>query len=235
MKKAYNLQELTNDLHKLQINNNFDLWVSKKYVYNFPNEKIFVKGFGYYDTNEPKRRKGPRKDHRYYLEFNIDGRTNGNIITAIMMNPSNTFPASKNKKSTIDFTVKNVIRMAYQLGKYSKIVILNSFALIDGNGAEAHSDNQSLQKKNLDIIEAYIKENKDSDYLLAWGNNAEDTDKIRNFLKNNISENKILVYKTTKNGNYPCHPSIRVENSYKYVSDFLNTHNKNDSFEVYKL
>ena len=208
-------KNLTKDLYELQIDNEFDLRISKKYQYKkCPEEKIKVTGFGYYDTDEPKRK---NNNHRYYLELEIKGITNTNTLTAIMMNPSNTFPNSKNKKSTIDSTVKNVIRMAYLL-KYSKIIVLNSFALIDGDGKNTHSDNS--QKKNLAIIEAYIKENKNSDYLLAWGNNAEDTDKICKYLKDNIDKNKIFVYKKNKNGN-PCHPGIRVENLYKCVSEFL--------------
>ena len=225
-------QELIKDLYKLPIEDNFNLHIQKKYDYKFSNEEIKIKGFGYYDCAKPIQK---QNKHRYYLELDIKNKPNLSTITTIMMNPSNTFPAMDNEKSKIDDTIKNVIRMAYRLGKYSKIVILNSFALIDGDGNNAVSDAVS-QKKNLDIIEAYVKENNHSDYLLAWGKYAEDTDKIIKFLKSNKTDerNRVFAYRIAKEG-YPCHPSKLVENSRKYISSFMNTHSENDSFEKYNI
>ena len=231
-KNKPNFKNLTDNLYKLPIEDEFDFYIQQpqNFDYNFPNEQIKVKGFGFYDNLEPKQK---QNNHRYYLELDILNAHDRNILTAIMMNPSNTFPSINGKQSTIDDTVKNIIRMAYRLGKYSKVVILNSFALIDGDGDTAQSDADS-QKINLAIIQAFAYENTNSDYLLAWGKNAEDTDKIKKILKDNNLEHRIYAYRITED-NYPCHPSRIVENSRKYVSEFLNTHTKNDSFIPYKI
>lgn len=220
------------NLHKLLINDTFNLHIQKceNFRYNFEDQIIDVSGYGLYDSNIPVR----GLHHRFYLELNINGKTEGKTLVVIMMNPSNTFSAKEDKPSTVDDTVKNIIRMAYRLGYYSKIVILNSFALINGNGKTAHPDN--TQKQNLKIIESFIKENKESDYLLAWGKNAYDINKISKFLKDNISTDKFFVYRTSGlYQKYPCHPSKVVENRYKYVSEFLNSNETNTSFIRYVL
>ena len=46
----------------------------------------------------------------------------------LVINPSNTFP-----DKSIDSTIQNVIRVAYALKEFKKVVILNSFSKIWGN------------------------------------------------------------------------------------------------------
>lgn len=214
-------------LYKLSINNTFGLYIQQNYKYNFVDQCITVYGYGFYDSDTPET-----GSHRFYLELDIQDKPKGKILAAIMMNPSNTFPAQNGKPSKIDATVKNVIRMAYRLGKYSKIVILNSFALINGNGENADSDD--TQPQNLAIIKSFIQENKEVDYLLAWGDGASDTDEIKGYLRENVSKDRIFAYRKSQQG-YPCHPSPIVENPRKYVSEFLNSHAPDSSFEPFNI
>ena len=219
---------LFNNLHKLTIKDCFDLYIHKfnNYNYKFKNEKIEVSGFGYYDKKYPKQ-----GDHRFYLELSIEQRKEGETLAVIMMNPSNTFPEIEERESTVDDTVKNIIRMAYKLKKYNRIIILNSFSLISGTIKNIKEDD--CQTKNIEIINFFINTNKEIDYLLAWGSKAVDIDNIKNYLKN-IDGRRIFVYKMTLK-KAPCHPSIRVENRYKYVSEFLNQHDEKSSFIPYKI
>ena len=234
MNKNKDLMQLLESSYRKQIEDSFNLYIQTpdKYSYNFKNERITAEGCGYYAEDFPEK-----DGHRFYLELSIRENSKGKTLAAIMMNPSNTFPAQKNKPSTIDNTVKNVIRMAYKLGKYNKAIILNSFLLISGTVEKRkaedaiHTENLKFHKENLKIIKTFIKENKNIDYLLAWGSKALYTDKIKDYLKNENVSN-IFVYKLSKTG-YPCHPSRVVENRYKYVSDFLISHDNNSSFEKF--
>ena len=93
---------------------------------NIPTSDIVgVTGYGVCENNDYSE-----NSYRYYLEFNIDKPLSkkGTLIS-ILMNPSNKTNPNKN----IDGTIQNVIKMAYIVGS-SKIVILNSFALIQSNG-----------------------------------------------------------------------------------------------------
>ena len=219
---------LFNNLHKLTIKDCFDLHIQKfnNYNYKFKNEKIKVSGFGYYDKKYPKQ-----GDNRFYLELSIEQRKEGETLAVIMMNPSNTFPEREGMDSTVDDTVKNIIRMAYKLRKYKRIIILNSFSLISGTVKNVQEDD--CQTKNLEIINSFINTNRQIDYLLAWGSKALDINKIKSYLKN-IDKGRIFVYKMTLK-KAPCHPSIRVENRYKYVSEFLNQHDEKSSFIPYEI
>ncbi len=219
---------LFNNLHKLTIKDCFDLHIQKSnnYNYKFKNEKIKVSGFGYYDKKYPKQ-----GDHRFYLELSIEQQKEGETLAVIMMNPSNTFPEREGMDSTVDDTVKNIIRMTYKLRKYKRIIILNSFSLISGTVKNVQEDD--CQTKNLEIINSFINTNKQIDYLLAWGSKALDINKIKSYLKN-IDKGRIFVYKMTLK-KAPCHPSVRVENRYKYVSEFLNQHDEKSSFIPYEI
>ena len=214
-----------NNLKKLKVNDSFQLHIQNKnkFTYNFDDTTLTVSGFGYYDSDKPKK-----GDHRFKLELDINNTNGKETLIAIMMNPSNTFPEQNGKKSIIDGTVKNVVRMAYQTRKYSKLIVLNSFALINGKSSESQKD--GTQKCNLEIIKECINDNKTADYLLAWGKYAEDVDIIKKYLSK--VKAKIFVYKRTKKS-YPCHPSIQVENRLKYVSEFLNSHKNGGSFLTY--
>lgn len=229
MNKNKGLMQLLESSYRKQIEDSFNLYIQTpdKYSYNFKNETITAEGCGYYAEDFPEK-----DGHRFYLELSIRENSKGKTLAAIMMNPSNTFPAQENKPSTIDDTVKNVIRMAYKLGKYNKVIILNSFPLISGTVKKPEEiPEDDFRIKNLKIIKTVIKENKDIDYLLAWGNKALDTDKIKDYLKNENVSN-IFVYKLSKKG-YPCHPSRVVENRYKHVSNFLISHGNTSSFEKF--
>lgn len=169
-------------------------------------EQISVKGFGICKDNDYTE-----NSYRYYLEFNIDKPLSkkGQLIS-ILMNPSNKTCPDK----SIDGTIQNVIKMAYVTG-YSKVVILNSFALIQSTGEKAtktfkNNDDENLNK---DFIKEYLNKNPNTNILCAWGEKSKiselkDIDKI---LKNKF------VYSLTKK-NYPRHAS--PYNS-KAVNEFI--------------
>lgn len=92
-----------------------------------------------------------------------------------MLNPSNTFPEMNGKKSTVDVTVKNAVRIAYKAG-YSKVIILNSFNYIDGNSLTAiKSTKQASNNINTKIILNVLKEHKN--LMIAWGTKVRQKDK----------------------------------------------------------
>lgn len=88
-------------------------------------KKINVCGYGIFKDNIAKR-----GSHRYFLEIQINNIGN-KTLTAFMLNPSNSLP-----NEGFDQTVRNVIRIAY-VKNYSKVVILNTFSLINGKGQDA--------------------------------------------------------------------------------------------------
>lgn len=160
-----------------------------------------------------------------------------------MLNPSNTFPEINGKKSTVDGTVKNAVRIAYKAG-YSKVIILNSFNYIDGNSLTAiKSTKQTSNDINTKIILNVLKEHKN--LMIAWGT------KVRQKDKNNIlgsiwdiaTDLKIFTYAWNKNSNCPYHPATRVDNKNngfpltKFLTDKTNllelaVKKQNDKFDL---
>ncbi len=201
---------------------------------------IEVKGFAYYDCETPKAKSDC---YRYYLELEMNNPKNNKTLVVLMLNPSNTFPAMNGKKSTVDGTVKNAVRIAYKAG-YSKVIILNSFNYIDGNSLTAiKSMKQTSNDTNTTIILNVLKEHKE--LMIAWGT------KVRQKDKNNIlssiwdiaTDLKIFAYAWNKKSNCPYHPATRVDNKNngfplsKFLSDKTNllelaVKKQNDKFDL---
>ena len=196
-------------LNKIEDYRNNNIHWSKKEI-QLPDNggKFEVKGFGI--CNDDNFDKG---SFRYYLEFEIiNPQGNKGNLVSIMMNPSSETNPNNNNK--IDSTVTNVIRMAYVSG-YSKVIVLNSFPYINGNGTESLEKNSNSKdsqenKLNKDFINNFLKanvNNQDIDILLAWGENIKNTvEDYSKFLKPYENQNKIYVYDITKNS-FPMHPS----------------------------
>lgn len=203
-----NVEEILNKIKEYKdYKNNNTHWSKKEIQLPDNGGKFEVKGFGI--CNDDNFDKG---SFRYYLEFEIiNPQGNKGNLVSIMMNPSSETNPNNNK---IDSTVTNVIRMAYVSG-YSKVIILNSFPYINGNGTESLEKNNNSKdsqenKLNKDFINNFLKanvNNQDIDILLAWGGNIKNTvEDYSKFLKPYENQNKIYVYNITKNS-FPMHPS----------------------------
>lgn len=144
----------------------------------------------------------------------LDKKENNSNKTfvVLMLNPSNTFPEMNGKKSTVDGTVKNAVRIAYKAG-YSKVIILNSFNYIDGNSLTAiKSASQTSNDINAKIISNVLAEHKD--LMIAWGTKVRQKDKnmILSSIWDKVTDLKIYAYAWNKNSNCPYHPATRVDN-----------------------
>ena len=134
--------------YRHDITDSFDLYFGQN-KNNKNNCLIEVNGFAYCDCETPKAKSDC---YRYYIELEMNNPKNNKTLVVLMLNPSNTFPEMNGKKSTVDGTVKNAVRIAYKAG-YSKVIILNSFNYIDGNSLTAiKSMKQTSNDTNTTII-----------------------------------------------------------------------------------
>ena len=199
-----NIQNITP--YKFDISDSFDLYFGQN-KNNENNCRIDVKGFAYYNCESPKAK---TDCYRYYLELEINN--SNKTLVVLMLNPSNTFPEMNGKKSTVDGTVKNAVRIAYKAG-YSKVIILNSFNYIDGNSLTAiKSASQTSNDINAKIISNVLTEHKD--LMIAWGTKVRQKDKniILKSIWDKVTYLKIYAYAWNKNSNCPYHPATRVDN-----------------------
>lgn len=161
---------------------------------NFYNYKINVIGKGIYDTENPNT-----GNNRFHLELEIKEPKKNKSLIVIMMNPSKTFPKRKEKKSQIDKTIQNVIKIAYVCG-YNKIYIKNIFSLINPNSKIQYYENPFNKKE----LTKFLDKNK-YDTLIAWGKDKEQyTQDILKCLK----DRKLFVWTLTEDKK-PMHPSPR--------------------------
>lgn len=168
-----------------------------------------VNGFAYYSCENPKAK---TDCYRYYLELDIEKAEQDKTLVVLMLNPSNTFPEANGKKSTLDGTVKNAVRIAYKAG-YSKVIILNSFNFIDGNSITAmKSAKEALNDVNTKIITNVLNQHKD--LMIAWGTKVRKKDKteILSKILDKATEINIFAYAWNSNSNCPYHPATRVDN-----------------------
>ncbi|MBP3924744.1 DUF1643 domain-containing protein [bacterium] len=202
--------------YKFDISDSFDLYFGQS-KNNKNNCRIDVKGFAYYNCENPKAKSDC---YRYYLELEINN--SNKTLVVLMLNPSNTFPEMNGKKSTVDGTVKNAIRIAYKAG-YSKVIILNSFNYIDGNSLTAiKSASQTSNDINAKIISNVLTEHKD--LMIAWGTKVRQKDKniILSSIWDKITDLKIYAYAWNENSNCPYHPATRVNKKNNYpLTKFL--------------
>lgn len=226
------------DKNKNVISDSFSKYPGEK------NKEIVAHGYGIFKDNIAKR-----ESHRYFLEIQINN-TGTKTLTAFMLNPSNSLP-----NEGFDQTVRNVIRIAY-VKNYSKVVILNTFSLINGKGQDAISNYKKQARSNNDlnreIIDFYLK-NYSSDLLIAWGTQIQSSDKnyylkqIKNIQQKDNKNINLIAYAWNKNSNCPYHPSQQVDNNRenkdidgesRVLSSFLKKNKKfkllkiNDNFEL---
>ena len=174
-------------------------------------EKINVKGRGIYEHDDFS---GTGTNYRYYLEIDIPEVSSDKTLTAIMLNPSKTYP---NKKNGFDSTVRNVIRIA-QKCNYSKLVILNISAVINPKGNDflnKFNPESPEEKLNQEFIKRYLQICC-SDLLIAWGN--KENRNIKQLKKQYINiifdchDIHCKAYDWNTKENCPYHPSQQTDN-----------------------
>ena len=185
--------------------------------------KIEVYGFGIYEGN-----KCTKGGNRYYLEFNLKNNEidSQKTMYVLLMNPSNTFP-----KKSIDSTIQNVIRVAYASKEFKKVVILNSFSKICGNGEEAkkyfkrlgnesnHKDvHVQFEKKNKDFVTTIL--NDVDEILIACGNGVLE-EQYQDYLSQ-LKDKKIWTYSNSLTSNSrPRHLSIQHPENRNQFYEFI--------------
>lgn len=183
-----------------------------------------VVGKGVFDKPDPAKRK-----HRYYLRIDISGRKswktpkNSQILTVIMLNPSQKRDVPSCKRTFVDQTVSNVIRIAKRARidgndtDFTVVEVLNLFSYIDpdSSNAEIKKDNEINEK----FIRAFI-EKISNPILLAWGGKARKSDRVYAQEIESMLEGpgrSIYVYSFIGDKKTPSHPSQQS----KYVREFL--------------
>ena len=191
--------------------------------------KIEVCGFGIYEGNKCKK-----GGNRYYLEFNLKNNEidSQKTMYVLLMNPSNTFPPK-----SIDSTIQNVIRVAYALKEFKKVVILNSFSKICGNGEEAKKyfkrlENESnhkdvhvqFEKKNKDFVTTIL--NDVDEILIACGDGVSE-EQYQSYLTQ-LKDKKIWTYANSLTLNSrPRHLSIQHSENRNQFYEFIKNPQKN--------
>lgn len=176
--------------------------------------KIEVCGFGIYEEN-----KCTKGGHRYYLEFNLENNeiNSQKTMYVLLMNPSNTFP-----QKSIDSTIQNVIRVAYALKEFKKVVILNSFSKICGNGEEAKkyfkNKNVKLEEKNEKLVINFLESV--DEILIACGDGVSE-EQYQSYLTQ-LKDKKIWTYANSLTLNSrPRHLSIRSSENRNQFYEFI--------------
>ena len=120
-----------------------------------------TKGFGIYNDD---------KSHRYYLYIDLKNNKTENILTTIMLNPS-----EKAFDGAFDQTVTKVIEIARKANidsepaNFSTVEVLNLFSYKEPNPkkAEKYWQNNEI---NVNFIKKFLNEFHNP-ILIAWGNN----------------------------------------------------------------
>ncbi len=182
--------------------------------------KIEVCGFGIYEEN-----KCTKGGHRYYLEFNLENNeiNSQKTMYVLLMNPSNTFPPK-----SIDSTIQNVIRVAYALKEFKKVVILNSFSKICGNGEEAKkyfkNKNVKLEEKNEKLVINFLESV--DEILIACGDGVSE-EQYQSYLTQ-LKDKKIWTYANSLTLNSrPRHLSIQHSENRNQFYEFIKNPQKN--------
>lgn len=191
--------------------------------------KIEVCGFGIYEENQCIK-----GGHRYYLEFKLKNSEvdSSKTMYVLLMNPSNTFP-----KKSIDSTIQNVIRVAYASKEFKKVVILNSFSKICGNGEEAKKYFKQLENESnhKDVHVQFEKKNKNfvttilndvDEILIACGDGVLE-EQYQDYLSQ-LKDKKIWTYSNSLTLNSrPRHLSIRSSENRNQFYKFIKNTKKN--------
>lgn len=141
----------------------------------------------------------------------------------LLMNPSNTFPPK-----SIDSTIQNVIRVAYALKEFKKVVILNSFSKICGNGEEAKkyfkNKNVKLEEKNEKLVINFLESV--DEILIACGDGVSE-EQYQSYLTQ-LKDKKIWTYANSLTLNSrPRHLSIQHSENRNQFYEFIKNPQKN--------
>lgn len=160
-------------------------------------------GYGLYDTKNPVK----EVSNRYYLELKLNSNKEA-VLVAFMINPSDTLPENKERKSKIDATVKNLINVAYKK-KYSKLIVLNLYPLINPKQIALKNDaiNNAFIKK---FLSKDIDEYKEIDLLIACGHDKD---------KNYADEIKEIIKNYKEKFNKIFYLSINIDKFSTYIED----------------
>lgn len=116
-------------------------------------------------------------NYRYALIIELPDKNNNEILTSLLMNPSNTYPehkeSNKNKNARFDNTIRNLIILADKMN-FSTVVVLNTFPLIEGSGKKAakhYEDNKSNSQYalNREFIKRILRQKEYQNLLIACG------------------------------------------------------------------
>ena len=179
---------------------------------NISNNEILFNGYGLYSDDISER---------YYLEINLNSKKNENSLVAFMINPSNTLPETEDKKSKIDDTIKNLIKIAYN--RYDKLIILNIFPQISSNQTGLREDT-----KNNNFIGEFLNKNlNNTDLLIAAGHDKDKNyfdkiaerinnykDKFNKILYLSVDTDKFKKFIEQEGSNFILHPANRIINAY---------------------
>ncbi|MBR6098616.1 DUF1643 domain-containing protein [bacterium] len=197
----------------------------KKYIYD-------VKGYGIYDS---------KAENRFCLLIELPNNKNKKgVLSTLLVNPANTFPADivkkKNLKSRFDQTIRNLIVLANAIG-YSQIIVINTFPYIESNSKVANEyykknkSNNEFFKLNFELVEKIL--NSSNEILVACGDSIDSNlysdyfEIIKKIKKNNINT-KLFTYakqdtqdcKALVNGK-PRHLNLQAANNRKQYNKAL--------------
>ena len=159
----------------------------------FSKHEIDVKGYGIYENEDYTK----PFNCRYCLVIELAQNKSGKILTVLLMNPSKTFPAHNTENGKFDQTIRNLIILGNKLN-YSHIIVLNAFAVIQGNSKTATEyykssyRNSPTDKLNRTFINKLLKNDNFKDLLLACGDKIDS--ELYSFYVDIIRENDVTPW-----------------------------------------
>ncbi len=222
-----NVEEIFEKIEKNRENTNTH-WSEKKIQLPDNGEIFKVNGFGICEDDNFEK-----GSFRYYLEFDINSIKNNKSLVVLLMNPSD---KTNPKKQNIDNTIKNALKIGFSMN-YSKVIILNSFAKICGNGKEAEkyyltmkkedktSKNRTVEDINEDFVKRFL--NDTDEILLACGSGISE-DLYQKYLKTlNIANKKTWSYAEKNKKGRPRHLSTQSKYNLNKFKCFIKNPQKN--------
>lgn len=191
------------------------------------NENLNVIGYGIYDVNEKPHENANK---RYYLEININGKNNNNTLVAILMNPADTYP-----NCGFDRTIQNVIKLA-QKEEYKKLIILNSFPVIQSKGSKAQEE-YIEDKENENFIELFFNNyNEPFDIFPACGDLVS-KDLFETYITQignckNKNKHEIWSFASLTKKGRPRHVSPKARYNMKLFKNFMENEIKKHPLEI---
>ena len=190
----------------------------------FKGARIEATGKRVYDDVDVRNRK-----HRYYLYIDIRNKKTqapikeNEILTVLMLNPSESKEEKKAGKSFVDPTITNVIRIAKYAKRcgghagFSAVEVLNLFSYIAPNPENLETNDNA---DNLAFVQKLIDGKEfNNPIMLAYGGNVPQKLEVYEELIKSLQESKRLVYAFRYNkDDTPTHPSPYC---WKYVREFL--------------